>query len=123
MDRAVLSSNEIVVTSVVGWEVNRETSSIDEGHTAGLLLVNGASIDILLVGLRLSLQLLQIAVLKALLHGPLNDAAISRDRDKSFSFVFALYPLDFPNDISVFVGDIFRGGEGEIVLGVSHIEY
>ena len=123
MNRAVLSGHEVIIARVIVREVNRETTGVDERHAAGLCLANGTSIHILLIGVCLTFELFQVCVLETFFHGPLNDAAISRDRDKSFSFVFALHPLDFPNDISVFVRDIFRGGEGEIVLGVPHIVY
>ena len=77
VDGAVLSGHEIVVASVVDGEVNGEATSVDEGHTSGLLIVDRSSIDVLLVRVRLTFQLLQIAVLKTLFHGPFNDTAVT----------------------------------------------
>ena len=77
MDRAVLSGNEIVVSSIIDWEVNGETTGVNEGHATCLLLIDSTSIDILLIWLGLALQLLQISVFETLLHGPLDDTTIT----------------------------------------------
>ena len=106
VDGAVFCRHEVVVAGVVDWEVDRETSSVDESHATGLLLVDCAGVDVLLVRIRLTLQLLQVAVLEALLHGPFDDATVTRNRDKSLSLVISGDPLDFPNDVSMLVGDI-----------------
>lgn len=58
MDRAVLSGDKVVVTSVVVREVNGETTSIDEGHATCFLLADSASVDILLIRVSLALELL-----------------------------------------------------------------
>ena len=79
MDGTVFCRNEIVVSGIVGGEVDGKTSSVDEGHSTCLLLVDSSSIDVLLVRLSLAFQLLQIAVLKALLHGPFDDTAVTGD--------------------------------------------
>ena len=55
MDRAVLSGNEIVVSSIIDWEVNGKTTGVNEGHATCLLLIDSTSIDILLVWLGLAL--------------------------------------------------------------------
>ena len=77
VDGAVFCRHEVVVAGVVDWEVDRKTTSVDEGHATSLLLVDCASVDVLLVRVRLAFQLLQVAVLEALLHGPFDDAAVS----------------------------------------------
>ena len=79
MDGAVFRGHKVVVSRVVDGEVNRETTGIDKGHTGPLLLIDGTSVDILLIWISLTLKLLQIAVLEALLLGPLDDATITRD--------------------------------------------
>ena len=76
VDGAVFCRHEVVIARVVDREVDRKTASVDEGHAAGLLLVDSASVDVLLVRISLALQLLQVAVLEALLHRPFDDAAV-----------------------------------------------
>lgn len=49
MDRAILSRYEVVVSSVVDREINRQATGVDEGHATGLLLGDSASIHIFLV--------------------------------------------------------------------------
>ena len=68
MHGAVLSGDEIVVASIIHWEVNGKTTGVDECHTARFLLIDCASINIFLVGIGLTLELLQVAVLQAFLH-------------------------------------------------------
>ena len=74
---AVFRRHEVIVAGVVYWEVDRKTAGVDEGHATSLLLIDSASIDVLLVRVRLALQLLQVAVLEAFLHGPFDDATVS----------------------------------------------
>ena len=68
MNRAVLSCDEVVIARVIVWEVNRETSSIEELHASGLLLANSTCIYIFLVGVCLTFELFQVRVLETLLH-------------------------------------------------------
>jgi len=58
VDGTVLSGHEIVIACVIDGEVNGETTSVDELNASSLLLVDGSSVDVLLVGIRLTLQLL-----------------------------------------------------------------
>lgn len=106
MNGTVFRCHEVVVTGVIDWEINRETTRVDEYHAAGLLLADGACIHVLLVRICLSLQLLKVAVLEALFHRPFNNPAITRDRDERLSLVLALNPLDFPDDVCVLVRDV-----------------
>lgn len=83
MNGAVLSSSEVVhVLLTVGREVDRQTTSINEGHAAALLLDFGASVDILLVGVCLTLELHELSVFKTLAEGPLNNFTVTGNRDK-----------------------------------------
>ena len=77
MDRAILSGHEVVASWVVVREVNGEATRVDEGHSTCLRFVESSSVDILLIGVSLTLELLQVGVLKALLHGPFYDTTIT----------------------------------------------
>ena len=77
MDRAILSGHEVVASWIVIREVNGEAARVDEGHASGLRFVESSSIDILLIGISLTLELLQVSVLEALLHGPFYDTTIT----------------------------------------------
>lgn len=78
MNGAVLRRCEVVnVLLAVLGEVNRKTTSVDEGHAARFLLNFSSSVDILLVGVCLSFQLHEFSVLEALSKRPLNNFAIS----------------------------------------------
>jgi len=59
----VLSGDEVVVASIIHGEVNGKATGVDECHTARFLLIDSAGINIFLVGIRLTLELLQVAVL------------------------------------------------------------
>ena len=108
VDGTILCGHEVVASRIVIGEVNGETTRIDEGHSTGLRFVKGSSIDILLVRISLTLQLLQVCVLKALFHRPFYDTAIARDRDEGLGLVFFLHPLDFPDNVRVLIRDILR---------------
>ncbi len=58
MDRAVLSGDKVVVSSIVDWEIDGQATSVDEFSDVCFLLVDSASINIFLGSLRLSLELL-----------------------------------------------------------------
>ena len=122
MDGAVLGGNEVVVSCIINREIYGQTTRVDELHTTCLLLGDSASIYIFLGGVCLSLQLLKITILKTLLHRPLHNTSITRDRNEGFGFVLALDPLDFPDDVSVLVSYVLGRGKWEIVLCVTHIE-
>lgn len=63
MNSTVLGRSEVVhVLLSVGREVNRQTTSVNEGHTTTFLLDVSASIHILLVGVGLTLQLHELGV-------------------------------------------------------------
>ena len=53
--RAILSRHKVIVPGVVHWEIDGKTTRVDKGHSTGLLLINGARIDIFLVGVGFSL--------------------------------------------------------------------
>ena len=89
-----------ILFTVLG-EVNRKTPGIYESHTAWLLFDFSSSVDILLVRVRFSLQLHKLSVLESFPEWPLNDLAISWNRNQTFTFIFSLHPLDIPNDVSV----------------------
>ena len=107
VDGAVLSGHEVIASWVVIREVNGETTRVNEGHSSCLRFIESSSVDILLIRVSLTLQLLQVSVLKALLHGPFDDETVSGDRDDSLGLVISRDPLDLPNDICVLVGDVF----------------
>jgi len=121
VDWAVFCRNEVIVSSIIHWEVNRQTSCVDEGHAAGFLFTNGTCVNIFLVWISFTLKLLEVAVLKALLHGPLNNTTITRDRNKSLSLILSLDPLNFPDNVCVLVWDVFRGVLRCISLSVSNV--
>ena len=108
MDGAVLSGHEVIASGVIIREVNGETTRVDEGHATCLRFVKSSSIDILLIRISLTLQLLQVSVFKALLHGPFYDTTITRDRDEGLSLVLFLHPLDLPDNVCVLIWDILR---------------
>ena len=122
MDGAVLGGNEVVVSRIIDREIYGQTTGVDELHTTCLLFGDSASIYIFLGGVCLSLELLKITVLETLLHGPLHDTTITRDRNKGLGFILALDPLNFPDDVSVLVSYVLGRGKWEIVLCVTHIE-
>jgi len=102
VDRAVLSGSEVVhILLTVGGEVDRKTASVDEGHAAAFLLDFGASVDILLVGVGLTLELHELGVLETLSEGPLDNFTVTSDGHEGLALVLTLNPLDIPNDISV----------------------
>ena len=106
VDGAILSRHEVIASRVVVGEVNGETTRVDEGHTTCLRFIEGSSIDILLIRISLTLQLLQVGVLKALFHGPFYDTAIARNRDEGLGLVFFLHPLDLPDNVRVLIWDV-----------------
>ena len=61
--RTVLSGDEIVVTSIIHGEVDGKATGVDKCHTARFLLIDSAGINIFLVGICLSFELLQVAIL------------------------------------------------------------
>ena len=111
MDRAVLCGDKVVVSRVIDREIDRQATSVDEFHALCFLLIDSASIHILLRGVCLSLELLEVTVLETLLHGPLHDSSVARDRNKGFGLVLALDPLNLPDDICVLVSNVLRGSE------------
>lgn len=60
-----------------------------------------------MVGVGLSLELVQLGHLESLSQGPLNDSAVSRYRDQALLSVLTEDPLDLPDDIVVLVLDVF----------------
>lgn len=69
MNCAVFSSDEVIVANqTTSWEVEGQTTSFDECHAGLFLLGFSTSIDILLVGVGVTLQLLELGQLKSLLH-------------------------------------------------------
>ena len=78
MDCAVLCRREIDHAVFGCWEVNRETTSVDEGH-ATLLVTLDTTEDVLLVGVSLPLKLHQLSELESLLHAPLDDTTVTGD--------------------------------------------
>lgn len=77
VDGAVLSGHEVIASWVVTREVNGETTRVNEGHASCLRFIESSSVDILLIRVSLTLELLQVSVLKALLHGPFYDTTIT----------------------------------------------
>jgi hypothetical protein len=117
MNGTVFSRSEVVVVrATVLWEVDRETSCVDECDAARLLASLGASIHILLIGVGLTLQLFKLCEFKALLHAPLNNAAIARDRDEELSLAFSLDPLDFPDDVTVLAIEVLALGHWFVIV-------
>lgn len=101
MDGAVFSCREIVVIRV-GREINGETTRHYEGHTAGLLLrYVSTRVDVLLIGVCFPLEYFQLSEFEAFLHRPFNNAAITGDRNKEFTLILLLDPLQLPNNISM----------------------
>lgn len=60
-----------------------------------------------MVGVGLSLELVQLGHLESLSQRPLNDSAVSRHRDQALLSVLTEDPLDLPDDIVVLVLDVF----------------
>ena len=102
MNCAVLGGDEVIIANqAASREVEGKTTGFDEGHAGLFLLGFSASIDILLVRVGVAFELFEFGQLKSLLHGPLDDSAISGDRDERFALALTLDPMKLPNDLSV----------------------
>jgi len=102
MNGAFLSRGEVVnVLLTILGEVNRQTTSVNEGHATTFLLGLSAGIGILSVWVSLTLKLHKLGVFETLAEGPLDNLTITGDGDKGFTLVFTLDPLDIPNNVSM----------------------
>jgi len=123
MNCAVLSSSEVVhVLLTISGEVNRQTTSFNEGHAAALLLNLGASVNILLVGVSFALELHELSVFESLTEGPFNNFTVTGNGDKRLTLVLTLHPLDIPNDIGVLELQIFRLSNWCVVVGLDVVD-
>jgi len=121
MNCAVLRRREVVNSAFVALgEIDGKSTGVDEGHATSLLVDFSSGIHIFLVRVGLSLELHEFSELKSLLHGPLNDTAVARNRDQGLSLVVSLHPLDFPNDVAMLTVKVTRLRNGLGVM-IAHI--
>mgnify|MGYP007029165505 CR=1 FL=1 len=89
---------------------------LDEINATSLLLIDGSSIDVLLVGVGLAFELHQFRVFETFPNWPLDDFAIARDWDQTLTLVLFLNPLNVPHDVSVLKVKVFwLGNRSEIM--------
>lgn len=123
MNRGVLSRSEVVhVLLTVDGEVDGETTSVDEGHAATLLLGLSTSVHVFGVRIRLTLKLHELGVLETLPQGPLDNLTVTGDGDQAFTLVLTLHPLNIPNNISVLEVKILGLGDGLHIVGLDVVD-
>jgi hypothetical protein len=120
--RAVFSGNEVVVAGVLAtWEVDGETSSRQERDAFALWLELGTRVDVLLVGVGLSLELLELSHFETLPHRPLDDTAVTGDGNEELSLAVSLDPVHLPDDVSVLAIEVLARCNRGTRVGVSHV--
>lgn len=130
MDGAVFSCCEIDHTVLSNGEVNAEAASVYKGHVSLFVALNAAE-HVLLVRVGLALELHKLGELEALLHAPLDDAAVAGDRDERLALGLAVDPLDLPDDVGVLALQVLRLSDGfgvcranivdrDVSMGVTH---
>jgi hypothetical protein len=108
MDRAVLSCSKVCDTVLILGEVDTKSSSGYEVNSSLLFLLIscGRTEHILLVWIGLPSELCESQEFKTLLHGPLDNSAITGYGDQHFASVVFVNPLKLPDDICVLSIDV-----------------
>lgn len=121
MDTAVLGRAEVIDAFLSWWEINGHSTSFNEGHTTFLVFFFGIGTaeDLLLIWIRLSFERFQFDHVKTSLHGPLNDTAITCYRDKSLRLCVSVNPLNFPNNIRMFIVEVFGARDWCVIFGAN----
>lgn len=107
MNRAFLCGR---IVRVRPWEVDTHSTCRNEGHSTflSLAVVIGCALEnVLLIRICFPFQLSQIYHLKALFHRPLKNSTVARNCDEGFRLRILVYPLKFPDDVSVLTLEIF----------------